>query len=98
MLAPCGLNFHFYIFFHGPCAKKIININIKTKKNRTIILSTCTPIKHHNNTPFMENLNPKCNNFFLNAKFSNFKNENETKNKIFPCKLYPFNIDVYFKH
>jgi len=20
MLAPCGLNLHFYIFFHGPCA------------------------------------------------------------------------------
>jgi hypothetical protein len=24
-----------------------------------IVLSTCTLIKHHNNTPFMENLNPK---------------------------------------
>jgi hypothetical protein len=32
MLAPCGLNLHFYIFFHGPCAKKFININTKTKK------------------------------------------------------------------
>ncbi len=20
------------------------------------------------------------------------------KTKIFPCKLYPFNIDIYFKH
>ncbi len=33
MLAPCGLNLHFDIFFHGPCAKKFININNKTKTN-----------------------------------------------------------------
>ncbi len=25
-----------------------------------IVLFTHKPIKHHNNTPFMENLNPKC--------------------------------------
>jgi hypothetical protein len=25
-----------------------------------VFLSTCTPIKHHNKTPFMEKVNPKC--------------------------------------
>jgi len=48
----------------------------------------------------MENLNPKCNKKKekRNAKFSNFKMKMRPKIKIFPCKLYPFNIDVYFKH
>jgi intein-encoded DNA endonuclease-like protein len=65
-----------------------------------IVLSTCTPIKHHNNTPFMENLNPKCdkNKYKKYQILKLFQNENEIKNKIFTCKLYPFNIDVYFRH
>jgi hypothetical protein len=64
-----------------------------------IVLSTCTPIKHHNNTPFIENLNPKCDkNKHKKCQILKFQNENETKKKIFPCKLYPFNIDVCFKH
>ncbi len=32
------------------------------------------------------------------VKSLNLKNENETKIKIFPPKLYAFNIDVCFKH
>jgi hypothetical protein len=28
-------------------------------------LSTNTPIKHHKKTPFIKNLNPKCDQFFL---------------------------------
>jgi hypothetical protein len=99
MLAPCGLNFHFYIFFHGPCVEKIVNINTKTKKKLKNFLSTCTPIKHHNNTLSMENLNPKCDKTNIrNAKFSNFTMKMRPKLKKIPCKLYPFNIDVYFQH
>ncbi len=78
--------------------KKIININNKTQKNWTIFLSTRTPIKHHNKTPFMENLNPKCEFLKKIAKFSNLKMKMRLKFKIFPCKLCPFNIDVDFKH
>ncbi len=64
-----------------------------------IFLSTCTSIKHHNKTPFMENLNPKCNkNKYKNCQILKLQKENETKTKIVPCKLYPFNIDVCFKH
>jgi hypothetical protein len=33
MLAPCGLNFHFYIFFHGPCAKQIHKYQHQDQKN-----------------------------------------------------------------
>ncbi len=33
-----------------------------------------------------------------NAKSSNFKMKIRPKIKIFTCKLYPFNIDVYFKY
>jgi hypothetical protein len=47
----------------------------------------------------MENLNPKCDKKKNKiAKFFKLQKENETKTKIFPCKLYPFNIDVCFKH
>jgi hypothetical protein len=82
MLAPCGLNLHFYSFFHGPCAKKIININTKTRKIWMIVLSTRTPIKHHNNTPSMENLNPKCDkNKYKKCQILKLQYENETKNK-----------------
>ncbi len=39
-----------------------------------IFLSTCTPIKHPNKTPFMKNLNPKCDPKKKKiAKISNFK-------------------------
>jgi hypothetical protein len=63
-----------------------------------IVLSTCTPIKHHNNTPFMENLNPKCDkNKYKKYQILKLQNENEIKNKIFTCKLYPFNIE-YLMH
>ncbi len=62
-----------------------------------IFLSSCTPIKHPN-TPFMKKLNPKFDPKKKIAKFSNFKMKMRLKIKIFPCKLYPFNIDVCFKH
>ncbi len=56
-------------------------------------------MEHHNKTPFMKNLNPKCSkNKYKNCQILKLRNENETINKIFPCKLYPFNIDVCFKH
>jgi len=62
--------------------KKIININTMTKKNWTIVLSTRTPIKHHNNTPFVENLNPKCDkNKYKKCQILKFQNKNETKDK-----------------
>ncbi len=32
------------------------------------------------------------------VKISNFKMKMKLKIKIFPCNLYPFNIDVHFKH
>jgi hypothetical protein len=98
-LAPCGLNLQFYIFFMDHVQKRIININTNTKQIWTIVLSTHTPIKHHNNTPFMENSNPKCDkNKYKKCQIFKLENENETKNKFFSCKLYPFNIDVCFKH
>jgi hypothetical protein len=47
----------------------------------------------------MENLNPKCNkNKYKKCQILKLQNENETKNKNLSFKLYPFNIDVYFKH
>ncbi len=47
-----------------------------------IVLSTRTPIKHHNNTPFMENLNPKCNKTkYKECQILKLQNENGTKNK-----------------
>ncbi len=47
----------------------------------------------------MENLNPKCDKTNIKfVKFSNFKMKMRLRIKIFPSKLYPFNIDVYFKH
>jgi hypothetical protein len=82
MLAPCDLNLYFYIVFHGPYAKKIININDKIDKNLDDFLSTHTSIKHHNKTLFMENLNPKCDkNKYKNCQIVNLTNEKETKNK-----------------
>jgi len=82
MLALGGFNLHFYIFFHGPCAKKFVNINTKTIFFGMIVLSTHTPIKHHNNTPFMENLNPKCDKKkYKECQIFKLQNENETKNK-----------------
>jgi hypothetical protein len=99
MLAPSGLNLHFYIFFMDHVQKQIININNKTKEIWTFFCFTHTPIKHHNKTPFMENSNPKCDkNKYKNCQIFKLQNENETKNKIFPCKLYLFNIDACFKH
>ncbi len=47
----------------------------------------------------MENLNPKCyKNKYKLFQILKLQKENETKNKIFPYKLYPFNIYVYLKH
>ncbi len=58
-----------------------------------------TPIKHHNKTSFMENLNPKCDkNKYKNWQIFKLQNEMRLKIKIFSCKLYTFNIDVCFKH
>jgi hypothetical protein len=62
--------------------KEIITIKNKTKKILNNFLSTSTPIKHHNKTPFMENLNPKCDKKNKkNCQILNFQNENEIKNK-----------------
>jgi len=44
-----------------------------------IVLSTPTPIKHHNNKPFMEILYPKCDK--NKCQILKLQNENETKNK-----------------
>jgi len=82
MLAPYGLNLHFYIFFTWTMCKKILYISIPRQKNLNDILSIRTPIKHHNNTPFMENLNPKCNKKReKKCQILKLQNENETKNK-----------------
>jgi len=86
-----------HFFSWTMCNKEIINSNTNTKKIWMIVLSTCTPFKHHTNTPFVENLNPKCDPKKKNVKFSHFKMEMRPK-KFFPCKLCPFNIDVIFKH
>jgi hypothetical protein len=47
----------------------------------------------------MKNLKPKCDKKkekeLLNSQTSKKKRQ---KKKIFPCKLYPFNIDVCFEH
>ncbi len=82
MLAPCGLNLHFYIFFHGPCEK----INCKYQYQNKIFLNDCSintyTHQHHNNTPFMGNLNPKCNkNKYKKCQILKLQIENETKNK-----------------
>jgi hypothetical protein len=62
--------------------KEIINFKKKTKKKLNDFLSTCTLIKHHNKTTFMENLNPKCDeNKYKNYKILKPQNENEIKNK-----------------
>ncbi len=63
-----------------------------------IFLSSCTPIKHPNKTPFMKKLTQNLTPKKKIAKFSNLKMKMRLKIKIFPCKLYPFNIDVCFKH
>jgi hypothetical protein len=44
------------------CKQKIKIINHKMKKHLDDFLSTCTPIKHNNKTPFMENPKAKCDN------------------------------------
>jgi hypothetical protein len=64
--------------------KKISQISItRQPKTWTIFFFTHTPIKHHNKTPFKQNLftqNVTKKNIKV-AKFLNLKNENETKNK-----------------
>jgi hypothetical protein len=65
--------------------KEIITIKPKTKENLNNFLSTRTPIKHHNKTPFMENLNPKwVKNKYKNCQFLKLQNENEIKNNFLP--------------
>jgi len=47
-----------------------------------IFLSTRIPIKHHNKTPFMENLNPKCDDkIYINCQILKLQNEYKIKNK-----------------
>jgi hypothetical protein len=41
------------------CKQKIIIFNHKIKKKLDVFLTTCTPIKHNNKTPFMENSRAK---------------------------------------
>ncbi len=58
---------------------EFIDINTKTKKNSMIVLSTFTPIKHHNNTPFLEikpKMRPKKKK---HCQILKLQNENETK-------------------
>jgi hypothetical protein len=50
---------YLYQFSWTMCKQKTIIINHKMKKNLDVFLSTCTPIKHNNKTPFMENLKAK---------------------------------------
>jgi len=93
------LEFLILYFFHGPCVKKSwISITRQTKI-WTIFLSTHTPIKHHNKTPFMNNLNPNCDkNIYKSCQILKLKKWKWDKYlKIFPSKLYPLNIDVCFK-
>ncbi len=91
--------FIFTFFFMDHVQISFVNINTKTKKIWMIVLSTHTSIKHHNNTPFMENLNPKCDkNKYKKCQILKLQMKMTPKIKIFPCKLYPINIDVYFKH
>ncbi len=46
----------------------------------------------------MKNINAKCDkNKYENCQIFKLQNENETF-FFFPCNLYPFNIDVHFKH
>ncbi len=75
--------FAFLQFFHGPCARKNPKYQEKNKKIIwKIFLSTRTPIKHHNKTLFMENLNPKCDKKkYKNCQILKLQNENETNNK-----------------
>jgi hypothetical protein len=93
-----------FVFLHcfswTMCKKNIININNKTKKNWTIFLFTHTPVKHHNKTLFMKNLNSKCDkNKYKSCQIFIFKKmQMRLRIKIFPSKLYPFMIDVCFKH
>jgi hypothetical protein len=61
--------------------KQIINTNNKILKKLNNFLSTRTPIKHHLKTPFMENLNPKCDQKKTNCQNFKLQNENEIKNK-----------------
>jgi len=87
-----------HFFFMDHVQKENHKYQYQYKKNWMIVVSTHTPFKHHTNTPFVENLNPKCDpKINKNTKLSHFKMEMRPK-KIFPCKLCPFNIDVIFKH
>ncbi len=71
-----------------------------------IIILTGTPIKHHNNTPFMENLNPKCDkNIYKKCQIFKLQNENETKNKksfhvnyILSILMFISNIEIPHAH
>jgi hypothetical protein len=48
----------------------------------------------------MENINPKCykNKYKKICEIFKLQNEMRLKTKIFPYRLYPFDIDVCFKH
>jgi hypothetical protein len=82
MLAPCGLNLQFYIFFSLTMCKKNHKYQYQDKKNLNDCSIHMTPIKHHNNTPLMESLNPKCDkNKYKKCQILKLQNENETKNK-----------------
>jgi hypothetical protein len=52
MLAPYGLNLYFYILFMDHVQEKSEISITRQKINWSIFLSTRTPIKHHNKTPF----------------------------------------------
>ncbi len=70
-----------------------------------IVLSTRTPIKHHNNTPFMENLNPKHDKKnYKKCQILKFQNENETPKKAFHVNcvhsilMFASNIEIPHTH
>jgi hypothetical protein len=94
------LKFAFFTFFFmDHVQKQIVNINTNTKKFEWLFY----PHIHQSNIiitrlswkTYTQNVT-KTNT--KNAKFSNFIMKMKQTKKIFPCKLYPFNIDVYFKH
>jgi hypothetical protein len=73
MLAPCVLNFHFYIFVHGSCAKQNHKYQYQDKKSlNDYCIHTYTHQTSQQHT-FHGKPTPKCNKTNIkNARFLNF--------------------------
>jgi len=70
------LEFAFLHFFHGPCAKQNHKYQYQDIRNLNDCSIHTYIIKHYNNTPLMENLNPKCNkNKYKKYQILNLQNE-----------------------